>query len=195
MSRVDLERDYWNEAALDPEVDTKYISDVSTEEMIEALEIDWNPGHILEIGCGVGRIVNRLAETTGCGLFGIDISEKMLEIASSRVAWKWYVDYRVCDGRTIPHDENKFGFVYSMLVFQHLKADAISNYLIEVRRVLKPKGIFRFQFIEGTEQEPFSNHYELNQMKRWVEESGLEFIKADKGLCHYQWTWITARKS
>lgn len=65
----------------------------------------------------------------------------------------------------------------------------------ETYRVLKPGGIFRFQFIEGIEQEPFSNHYSLDDMKQWLNDAGLEFVKADQGLCHFQWTWVTAKKS
>lgn len=31
-------------------------------------------------------------------------------------------------------------------------------------------------------------------MKTWLENAGLEFVKSDKGLCHFQWTWVTAKK-
>jgi len=188
MNRVDLERDYWDKAALDPDVDTKYISDVSTEEMIEALGDDVaEPGTLfLDVGCGVGRISNDL------GAIGIDISKNMLEIARKNEFFD--EQYHLSDGRTIPFTDNFFESAYSMLLFQHLKDDAIANYLIQVNRVLKPDGVFRFQFIQGTEKEPFSNHYSLEQIKIWCDMAGLKIEKVDEGLVHPQWTWITARK-
>lgn len=195
MSRIDLEREYWNEAALDPNVDRKYISDISTDEMIEALEISNeflsdSDGRVLEIGCGVGRMLYAL-DFSAPRFYGIDISENMLDIACEK---DYAVRLSICDGRTIPEGLLDFDFVYSVLVFQHLKADTIQSYIQETFRVLEPGGIFRFQFIEGDEQEPFSNHYSLDQMKTWLEDARLEFIKADKGLCHPMWTWVTARK-
>jgi len=181
--RIELERDYWDEAALDPEVDTKYISDVSTEECLRAINFNAVNGPSLEIGCGVGRIVRAWLDG-----YGIDISRNMIVNAQLRDPKN---HYKVCDGRTIPYEDEKFYQVACTLVFQHLKADTIKGYMAETYRVLKPGGLFRFQFIEGTEQEPFSNHYELEEMKLWIEQAGLKFIKADKGLCHPQWTWVT----
>lgn len=201
MNRIDLEREYWNEAALDPDVDRKYISDVSTEECLAALDAP-KLGKILDVGCGVGRIANALSEGghSKRKIFGIDISEEMLDLADDRRrCWPYSIkyngnEYKLCDGRTIPYKDSSINFAYSMLLFQHLKADTIQSYMKETYRVLEPKGIFRFQFIEGDEQEPFSNHYSLDQMKTWLEDARLEFIKADKGLCHPMWTWVTARK-
>lgn len=193
MNRIDLEREYWDKAALDPDVDEKYISDISTEEMIEALEIPDKASYFLDIGCGVGRIANSLANKSR-KIYGVDISREMIRIADDRKTFQHMV-FWVNDGRTIPKlTEGIIDFAYSMLLFQHLPQEAIRSYISETRRVLKHGGIFRFQFIEGTEQEPFSNHYSLEDIKLWLEDAGLEFVKADKGLCHFQWTWVTARK-
>lgn len=194
LDRKKLERDYWDKAALDPEVDEKYISDISTEECIDALDPDGEdylegvlaPGMILDIGCGVGRIANQV------GAVGIDISEKMLEIARRNAIWP--SQYHLSDGRTIPFSDETFDSAYSMLLFQHLEGPTIYGYMQEVFRVLKPGGMFRFQYIPGTEREPFSNHYDTKQIRKWLKLSGLEFVKEDEGLCHPQWSWVTARK-
>ena len=193
IDRVELERNYWDEAALDPEVDIKYISDISTEEMLMAIDdggdSDFYKGTLakgiaLDIGCGVGRIADSLHAV------GIDISEKMLEIARSRQSQSWPEKYHLCDGRTIPFENDIFDTAYSVLLFQHLEADTIQNYIKETFRVLKPGGVFRFQFVEGDSHEgEFAHDYSYIQMSDWLREAGFIVDKVD-----FQWTWVTARK-
>lgn len=192
--RLELEREYWNKAAQDPDVDIKYISDVSTEECLEALN-GVDGGETLEIGCGVGRITNRLAQRQCWGIYGIDISQSMLEIATERSYWKHGTTYKLTDGRSIPFEANKFSGVYSVLLFQHLEPASVHDYILETSRVLKPGGIFRFQFIEGIENEPFSQHHKLEDLQICLGTHGFKIDKTDQGLCHPQWTWITARKT
>lgn len=186
MSRVQLEKDYWDRAALDPDVDRKYISDISTEQCIEALELSDDVLYIAEIGCGVGRISNQI------GAVGVDISQNMIDIARKNECFEG--QYEVSNGRTIPLPSDNYEFVYSVLLFQHLEGTTILGYMQETYRILKPGGIFRFQYIPGTENEPFSKHYDTRQMRKWLQVAGLKFIKEDKGLCHPLWSWITAKK-
>lgn len=182
MSRVDIEQDYWNRAALDSEVDTKYISSLSTDECQAAIG-NWN-GDVLEIGCGVGRLMR----PNWCG---VDISENMLEIAQRRhPECHFYLN----DGRTLPFDDGVFHAVYSVLVFQHLDEEGIKSYIKEAYRVLDTLGIFRFQFIEGDEHEPFSQHYPLGKIADWLTEVGFTIKQTDTGLVHYQWVWLTCQK-
>lgn len=181
--RIELEKQYWDLAAQDPNVDTKYICDQSKESCLSA--IGSLKGRVLEIGCGVGRLMKT-------GYFGVDISEKMLELAKINNP---DCIYSICDGRTIPYDDNYFNSIYCILVFQHLPLEAIETYIKEVSRVLKNKGLFRFQFIEGVEQEPFSHHYQLEEIKDILNTNDFYLEKVDKRLVHKQWTWITATKN
>lgn len=182
MNRVKQEKDYWDKAALDPQVDDKYICDLSLEECQAAIG-NWG-GDVLEIGCGVGRLMR----PNWCG---VDISENMLEIAQTR---RPDCHFYLNDGRTLPFDDGVFSAVYSLLVFQHLDEDGIKSYIKEAYRVLDDLGIFRFQFIEGDEHEPFSQHYPLEKVKQWLEEAGFTVKQTDVGLVHYQWVWLTCQK-
>lgn len=179
--RINEERDYWNEAALDPKVDEKYISNLTEgfDEVLGNME-----GEVLEIGCGVGRLLKP-------GYHGIDISKNMLEIARSRHPENTIT---LSDGRTIPYPSNKFDHVYCVLVFQHLKDDGVRSYLQEACRVLKPGGSFTFQFIPGTEQEPFSNHYEIGSMSHWVVEAGFDEDALVRNAIHPSWLWMRVKK-
>lgn len=182
MNRVDEEKQYWDMAALDSLVDEKHISSLPTEDCMTAVG-NW-AGEVLEIGCGVGRLM----QPNWCG---VDISENMLEIAQKRhPECHFYLN----DGRTLPFDDGVFHVVYSVLVFQHLDEEGIKSYIKEAYRVLDILGIFRFQFIEGNEHEPFSQHYSLDSLLKWLEDVGFTVKTVDKGLVHYQWVWVTAQK-
>lgn len=183
MNRVIEEKDYWNKAALDPDVDKKYISDIDFEIPLFML----SSVKILEIGCGVGRLMKN-----DNLFYGIDISKNMIEIAKKR---KPNCHFKVSDGRTIPYGNNFFQYVYSVLLFQHLPFEAISAYIKETARVLSAKGIFIFQFIKGNENEPFSIHHDGLLIKDELIKNGFTYA----GELQYedlpsQWVWVQAQK-
>lgn len=196
LMRVDEEREYWDKYAQSPDVDRLYISDVSTEECIRALNLeDSYLNNILEVGCGIGRLMDALPDSAliyEANPWGVDISLDMLDEGQKRHGWNH--QFIVNDGRTIPFTDGFFEFVYCVLVFQHLPGEAIRSYIKETYRVLQPQGIFRFQYIEGTEQEPFSRHYNPETMRRWLTDEGFEITQQDRALVHKQWSWITAVK-
>lgn len=106
-------------------------------------KININPQDIiLDIGCGGGRTVNRLASIAKEGkVFGIDYSMDCV---------KWSKDYNeelIKDGRLeiihasvekIPFEDNKFD-VISAVETIYFWPDLVQN-LKEVKRVLKPSG-------------------------------------------------------
>lgn len=152
MNRLQIERDYWENAGKDDLVDIKYIADVPDflcKEDLGKLE-----GEVLEIGCGVGRLLEK-------DWWGIDISQSMLKIANIR---RPECRFKQTDGRTVPFNSNYFDNVYCYLVFQHLPLEGVKSYVDEAYRVLKTGGKFTFQFIVGTEKEPFSNHLTMGQV-------------------------------
>lgn len=179
--RLQEEKEYWDSVAQDPEVDIKYICDINTEDCLKALgKLD---GKVLEIGCGVGRLLPK-------GGSGVDISSKMLAIAQDRRPDCLFIK---CDGRSIPFTDNNFDTVYCVLLFQHLPMEGVIMYLSEAARVLRSDGKFIFQFIEGNEDEPFSKHHNLESIKEILKQSFKE-IQITHELVHKQWTWVSAIK-
>lgn len=181
MNRTETEQNYWNEAALDPDVDTKYICDLPVDACKR--ELGKMNGKVLEIGCGVGRLLED-------GWYGVDISKEMLNIAKHR---RPSCTYKLTTGN-LPFDDAQFDNVYSMLVFQHIKAPTIKKYMREAHRVLKTGGRFMFQFIPGDEQEPFSNHYDAKDMDQWLCKAGFTKIIWSDSKIHPQWMWMEATK-
>jgi len=180
MNRLTKEKNYWNKASKDPKVDIKYISDIGKAPFLDLLGKELKKGKTLEIGCGVGRLMQD-------GYCGIDISEGMLEIAKKR---KPKCHFKLSDGRSIPYKDETFDSVYCVLVFQHIPFDAVQFYIDEASRVLKKDGVFIFQMIHGDEDEPFSKHHRVGKLNiaKFSKDRALH------GLIHPQWTWIKLTK-
>lgn len=180
MTRTEIEKQHWDVLALDPEVDEKYICNIPTDDCLKDLSLD---GTVLEIGCGVGRLLPD-------GGYGIDVSSNMLKIARQRRPECYF---KLTTGG-IPYPDGFFDVIYSYLVFQHLKPKSIKNYMIEAYRCLDDGGEFRFQFIEGTEREPFSNHYTTDEMSEWMHEAGFETVWFVPSKAYAGWTIMGANK-
>jgi SAM-dependent methyltransferase len=107
---------------------------------------------VLEIGCGTGRVTRALAQVFG-SVWAVDVSGEMIEQA--RQALKDYPNAHVLqnngmDLAVIP--ESDFDFAFSIIVFQHIPSyEVIENYVAEVRRLLRPGALFKFQVQGGGE--------------------------------------------
>jgi len=101
---------------------------------------------VLEIGCGIGRILIPMSEKFQESM-GIDISQEMVNIGKQKT--KNYPNCKILlnNGMDLSGlSSNYFDFCYSFIVFQHIpKKLIVKNYIKEVARVLKPNSCFRFQ--------------------------------------------------
>jgi len=105
------------------------------------------PDHrMLEIGCGIGRMTSGFAQLVS-EVYGIDVSEQMIERAKTHLTHLPNVHLNVNDGTSLAHFEDEFfDFCFSYIVFQHIPDKDVTLYYIrEAARVLKVGGIFRFQ--------------------------------------------------
>lgn len=92
---------------------------------------------ILDSGCGNGRLL-QLLEGREVDYYGIDISQKLIEIAKSR-----YPDakFQVADALNLPFPDNFFDQVFTIAVFHHIPSQKFRlQFLNEARRVLNPGG-------------------------------------------------------
>ncbi len=96
----------------------------------------------LEIGCGPGRLMRPLSRYFK-EIHGVDVSDEMIRLARERLAQTPNAFVRHCSGSDLAmFPEDKFDFVYSYAVFQHIPSrDIVFGYLREAFRVLKPGGI------------------------------------------------------
>jgi ubiquinone/menaquinone biosynthesis C-methylase UbiE len=103
---------------------------------------------VLEIGCGIGRVLKHIAPSFA-EAHGIDISEEMIALGKDRLSGFANIYLHLGDGATLnPLPNDYFDLVYSVLAFQHMPAGVVRNYLRECHRVLKPGGELYFQLTE-----------------------------------------------
>ena len=113
------------------------------QEMIRTCSI--SPDKVgFEIGSGTG-IVAKLLSPHCAQLDCNDISESFLKIAKATCADCPNVKFHHLTGQYLQHlPADAFDFGFSLSVFIHFNPYDIYNYLVDVRRILKPSGIFSF---------------------------------------------------
>ena len=105
---------------------------------------------ILEIGCGIGRLLIPMSEIFG-QVIGVDISSEMIHKGKKHL--ENIQNCQIFENNGIDLSEfpdNYFDFCFSFIVFQHIpEKKIVEKYISEVSRVLKPNCLFRFQ-VRGT---------------------------------------------
>ena len=143
----ETEEDFWN-SGID---ECNDILGINTERYQKIIENkDTSSMNVLEIGCGIGRILIPMRKIFG-NVTGIDISSEMVQLGQ-----KYVSDIPNCsivenNGTDLAEfSDNSFDFCYSFIVFQHIpEKQIVENYIKEVSRILKPSCLFRFQ-VRGT---------------------------------------------
>ncbi|MBM3299290.1 MAG: methyltransferase domain-containing protein [Deltaproteobacteria bacterium] len=108
---------------------------------------------ICEIGCGVGRFLKPLARHFR-HVIGVDVSIQMIAAAQRYCSGLGNISLYLNDGMALGGSESdSVDYCVSAGVFQHITDfRIIAGYIIEALRILRPSGIFLFQF-EGNRTE------------------------------------------
>lgn len=106
-----------------------------------------SPGdHILEIGCGWGGFMEAAAKN-GCRVTGVTLSQAQAELARERLAKAalWHLtEVHLQDYRAVAE---KFDYVVSIGMFEHVGEEFWQEYMQKVKSVLKPSGKAMIQSI------------------------------------------------
>ena len=98
-------------------------------------------GKVLELGCGNGEIwkdnLNRLKD---CQMILSDFSEGMLAAAKTNLPSQKNLSFEQIDIQAIPYEDASFDVVIANMMLHHVPDLNVA--LSEVKRVLKPNGIF-----------------------------------------------------
>ncbi len=109
---------------------------------------DWRGKSVLDLGCGGGFMAEPLARQ-GARVIGVDPSAPAIAAAKRHAEESGLsIDYRVGGGEHLPVEDGAVDIVLCVDVLEHVHdLDAVIG---EIRRVLKPGGLFLFDTINRT---------------------------------------------
>lgn len=182
------ELDFWiNEADPDVDICDKRFSDEDFLRLIFP-EIAGKPKSIVEIGCGIGRLTNKVKEQyPGTDVTGIDINPRFLKIARQRGSANYVLASDLDSCKNVD-------FIYSVLLFQHLDNQTKAEYIRQAGRALSKGGAFLFQYVEGDHASRAMYDAKIEDVRQWCEDSGLKITLERKNQVGERWTWIKAIK-
>ena len=99
--------------------------------------------HLLDIGCGLGGASRYFALDHGCRVTGIDLTEEYVRVADAlarRVGLGALISYQHGSALSLPFARSTFDGAYMLHVGMNIEDK--SKLFVEVRRVLKSKGVF-----------------------------------------------------
>ena len=101
---------------------------------------------VLDLGCGNGRHAIYFA-SQGIKAYGIDISKQAIDWASDwAMHEKLEVEFRVGNITELPYEDEFFDAVVTHGVLDHVPMTIARKAINEVRRVIKPNGLFYCDF-------------------------------------------------
>lgn len=116
---------------------------------------------VLDVGCCFGFQVQELNKL-GVDAYGCDYSHFAVEKAYDPARIKWA---DACD--RLPYEDGTFDAVFSLATFEHLPEDGVPKALAEVRRVLKPGGVFIvYPEVYGSDDPPRSPTEDASHITR-----------------------------
>lgn len=152
--------------------------------LLEYVELTDQQPHVLDLGCGTGRLLNRLAAQfpTLQGT-GVDLSAEMLSQAQQRHHYRDRLIYKQGNAESLPLEKNEFDAVFNTISFLHYPNP--QQVFLEVSRVLRPNG--RFYLVDYTVREEMGNiqlplspgglrFYSPQQRQGFGQETGLECL-------------------
>jgi SAM-dependent methyltransferase len=152
----------------------------------------------LEIGCGPGRLMRPMSRNFA-EIHGVDVSDEMIRLACERLRDTPTAHPHHSSGSDLAmFPDEKFDFVYSYAVFQHIPSrEVVFNYLREARRVLKTGGILRCQ-MNGLP--PHAKQYDTwsgvriteDEVRQFAREQDMQLLVVEQIWTQYM--WITCRK-
>ncbi len=126
----------------------------------------WKDIKVLDVGCGGGFTCEFIAKK-GAIVSGIDLSDVSIETAKIHAKESdVIIDYRSGIAENLPYENDSFDVINCVDVLEHLKDVTIA--IAEVKRVLKPGGVFLFDTINKTFKSKFIMIWLLEFIKREI---------------------------
>lgn len=144
---------------------------------LEIVSVPKNAKTILEVGCGIGRLLKGIYDNGATHCVGVDASEAMLIDGVAYVGDR-NIDFFSCDGSGDINrlNDNYFDFSFSIITFQHIpNTETVKKYISEMVRVTKPGGEVVFQVLSEDLDKGFLWSY--HDVDKLVDQLNMEDIK------------------
>jgi ubiquinone/menaquinone biosynthesis C-methylase UbiE len=162
-------------------------------------------GRILDLGCGNGAKISRLADHFD--VVGVDISERQLELARAAVPRPAFVQ---ADFARLEFPAHAFDAVTALYSLVHVPREEQPELLGGIRRWLKPGGLFlaSMSHVGGEDRieewlgvEMFFSGFDAETNRRLVRQAGFELLADELVWMHEPepdgdsaFLWVLARK-
>lgn len=138
---------------------------------------------ILDAGCGSGRD-SRYFVSKGFNVMGVDLSEKLLEIAKQNNP---SITFFKQDLRKLDFPQESFDGIWACASLHHLRRSEVPKVLKKFFSLLKPRGALFVLVKEGTGEEDVQEslssglprhyvYYSLNELKKLLEDAGFSIV-------------------
>jgi SAM-dependent methyltransferase len=152
----------------------------ATAEIVAELErwsVITRESDVLDIGCGIGRLLVALAPRVR-NVTGVDVSAEMVKVARKRCAALPNVSVIKGDGRGLSElDNESFNLVTAVDSFPYLRQSGyplVERYVAESTRVLRPQGqlvILNYSYLED-------DAADAREVRALAADNGLELLDA-----------------
>lgn len=116
---------------------------------------------VLDFGCGWGRIIRFFhKDLDPSRLWGVDVNPEMIALCQRHDRWSRFEVVRP-EGPT-PFADATFDLVYAFSVFSHFSEGMHERWLDEIRRILRPGGVF----VATTRRRDFIEQSVLDRLRR-----------------------------
>ena len=144
---------------------------------------------VLDVGCGIGGPARYLANTFGCRVTGIDLTDEFVEVArmlTKRCGLSDKTEFHQGNALELPFEDGTFDVVWCQNVTMNIENKG--GLLAQIQRVLKPGGKFTYtEYVRGQGGDPiypvpwahdpsYSFIVTPEEMRKMVEESGLRIL-------------------
>lgn len=128
-------KNYNNQAEFyDESGDGKFVAPMYSEIINRIMSA--NPKKILDVGCGTGNVLMKLNTNEDLSLYGLDISENMIQKAKKNLGNK--AELKVGDSEYMPWEDDFFDVIVCNASFHHYPNP--EKVLLEMKRLLKSTG-------------------------------------------------------
>lgn len=147
-------------------------------------DVDVKNKDILNIGCGYGWFELNVLNRGINKIVGMEISENDLKTAKENIQNE-RAEFKIGNATNLPFEDNSFDTIVSWEVIEHIPKNTEDEMFSEIKRVLKPDGIF---YLSTPYRSFFSNvmdpawwlighrHYSKEQLMKYANKNSFEML-------------------